>query len=124
MQGGIEKQNVPQPCAHAVIAQVIIVLLIPILTHESEVDMNDYSHLDPFFLREWRRMNATLFSAKRLLIVTLVLHGDVTDNQARDDLVDHQAVARKGSPAGGPPVGQQRVRIRGRLLVARKGSHE
>ena len=69
-------------------------------------------------------MIATMFSAKRLLIVILVLYGDGTVDQARDDLVDHQAVTRKGSPAGGPPPGQQRVRIRERLLAARKGSHE
>ena len=62
-------------------------------------------------------------SAKSLHTVILLLFGDVSYQQVRGDLVDHQAVARKGSPAGGPPVGQQRVRIRERLLVTRKGSH-
>ena len=37
MQGDMETQETLQPCVHTVPAQIIIVLLTPILTHELEV---------------------------------------------------------------------------------------
>ena len=36
----------PQPYARAVLAQMIIVRLTIILTHESEVKMDEHNHLD------------------------------------------------------------------------------
>merc|ERR1719321_545164 len=53
-QGETEKYKLPQPwaqtamfcCVYAVLGQVIIVLLIPILTHEAEVTTDEHGHLD------------------------------------------------------------------------------
>ena len=53
-----------------------------------------------------------MFTAKGLLITTLVLFGDANADQARVDLGDHQAVVREGSQAGGLPVGRRRMLIR------------
>merc|ERR1719272_1122038 len=53
-QGETEKYKLPQPwvqmamysCIYAVLAQVIIVLIIPVLTHESDVTTDDHGNLD------------------------------------------------------------------------------
>ena len=58
---------------------------------------------------------------KKLYIATIWLRGDVNDHRVRDDLVDHHAVVRKGLLAGGPLVGQQRVRVRERRLGSPQG---
>ena len=66
-------------------------------------------------------MNVTMLSLTGFLIAILVLYGDDTVDEARVDLVDHQAVVREGLQAGGPPVGQRPVLISDHFLVGRKG---
>ena len=44
----VARQDLPQPYAQTVLAQVIIALLMLIPKHESEVKINDYKHLDAF----------------------------------------------------------------------------
>ena len=53
-KGETEKFEMPQPwaqtamlcCVHAVLALVAIVLIIPVLTHESEVSTDEHSNLE------------------------------------------------------------------------------
>ena len=47
-------------------------------------------------------MTITMPTAKLFFIVRFVLCGDATVDRVRDDLVDHQAVVRKGLLVGGP----------------------
>ena len=46
-------------------------------------------------------MIMTMLTAKLFLIVRFVHCGEASVDRVRDDLVDHQAVVRKGLPAGG-----------------------
>merc|ERR1719298_86267 len=71
-QGETEKYKMPQPwaqtamfcCVYAVLAQVIMVLLIPILTHEAEVSTDEHGNLDLSHV-ESGGMIATILSAAR-----------------------------------------------------------
>jgi len=83
-QGETEKYKMPQPwaqtamfcCVYAVLAQVIIVLLIPIVTHESEVTTDEHGNLDLSHV-ESGGMVATILSAARYIIM-LALYGGFT----------------------------------------------
>merc|ERR1719375_2385895 len=83
-QGETEKYKMPQPwaqtamfcCVYAVLAQVIIVLLIPILTHEAEVSTDEHGNLDLSHV-ESGGMVATILSAARYIIM-LALYGGFT----------------------------------------------
>merc|ERR1719284_882507 len=83
-QGDTEKYKLPQPwaqtamfcCVYAVLAQVIIVLIIPILTHEAEVSTDEHGNLDLSHV-ESGGMVATILSAARYIIM-LALYGGFT----------------------------------------------
>merc|ERR1719281_1565745 len=83
-QGETEKYKMPQPwaqiamfcCVYAVLGQVIIVLIIPILTHEAEVSTDEHGHLDLSHV-ESGGMVATILSAARYIIM-LALYGGFT----------------------------------------------
>jgi hypothetical protein len=83
-QGETEKYKMPQPwaqtamfcCVYAVLAQVIIVLLIPILTHEGEVSTDEHGNLDLSHV-ESGGMVATILSVARYIIM-LALYGGFT----------------------------------------------
>merc|ERR1719194_82619 len=83
-QGETEKYKLPQPwaqmamfcCVYAVLAQVIIVLLIPILTHESEVTTDEHGNLDLSHV-DSGGLIATILSVTRYIIM-LALYGGFT----------------------------------------------
>jgi len=83
-QGETEKYKMPQPwaqtamfcCVYAVLGQVIIVLIIPILTHEAEVSTDEHGNLDLSHV-ESGGMVATILSAARYIIM-LALYGGFT----------------------------------------------
>merc|ERR1719387_881289 len=77
-QGETEKYDMPQPwaqtamfcCVYAVLAQLIIVLIIPILTHETEVSMDEYGNLALSHV-ESGGMLASILSAGRYIMLAL-----------------------------------------------------
>merc|ERR550514_2728819 len=83
-QGDTEKYKLPQPwaqtamfcCVYAVLGQVIVVLIIPILTHEAEVSTDEHGNLDLSHV-ESGGIVATILSAARYIIM-LALYGGFT----------------------------------------------
>ena len=63
-------------CVYAMLVQVIIVLLIPILTHEAEVSTDEHGNLDLSHV-ESGGMVATILSVARYIIM-LALYGGFT----------------------------------------------
>ena len=63
-------------CVYAVLVQLIIVLLIPILTHEAEVSTDEHGNLDLSHV-ESGGMVATILSVVRYIIM-LSLYGGFT----------------------------------------------
>ena len=56
---------------YAVLVQVIIVLCIPILTHESEVITDEHGNLDLFYVKSGG-MIATILSTVRYIIMLVL----------------------------------------------------
>ena len=83
-QGETEKYKLPQPwvqwamfsCMYAVLGQVIIVLLIPIFTHEYEESVDEHGHLDMSKVQTGG-VAAMVLSAIRYIIM-LALYGGFT----------------------------------------------
>ena len=83
-QDKTEKYMMPQPwaqtamfcCMYAVLVQVLIVLLIPILTHEAEVSTDEHGNLDLSHV-ESGGMVATILSVVRYIIM-LAFYGGFT----------------------------------------------
>ena len=78
-QDKTEKYMMPQPwaqtamfcCVYAVLVQVIIVLLIPILTHEAEVSTDEHGNLDLSHVESGGMVTTILSVARYITIIAL-----------------------------------------------------